>query len=285
MGKRLGCGGFRARSVLLPGLLLLASLARADVAGDWLGKVPPPPKNLDEALALCGGGDGKTYDPAKDPWRKFEPQIQAAIDKNQKDMQAKMGGNDPQAQQDMAAQMMSQMADQMNDPSAAMANMQSVQTYSQYMGSLGPSVPDVAADAHFKAALTAGQAAVNTALKARDAGLAKCPVEHGEAGDFPIAACANPIEAEAERKKADAANAYLAAVNQAWPQYLAGVKDYLAKVAALPPGVDANNPQIKLQRQGIPTQQLDGIKKTGEVTQRICSGAVSLKTQYNPSGT
>jgi hypothetical protein len=271
--------GSRARLWVLLGLLLAAAVVRADAPGDWLAKVPPPPKNLDEALALCGGGS-KTYDPAKDPWRRFEPQIQAAIDKNQKDMQAKMGAGDPQAQQDMAAQMMSQMS----DPNAMMAYMQSTQVYNQYMQGLAGNAPDSSADRTFAPAFRDGQDAVDTVLKAREAKLGKCPTESGEGGTYPITSCANPIQADADRKKADAANAYLAAVNKVWPQYAAGVKDYLDKTAVLPPGVDANNPQVKVQLAGVPGLQLDGIKKMAGVTQKLCGNAIGLESQSNPRG-
>ena len=280
MLRRADFRGSMARCWMLLGLLLAAPVIRADAPGDWLAKVPLPPPNLDEAQVLCGRGVDKSYDPTKDPWRKFDPQIRAAMDKQDQDTKAKLSPSNPQAQQDMAAQMMAQMG----DPNAMMANMQSAQAYSQYTVSVSRSAPKVSADSYFKPALTGGQNTVNTVLKVRDAKLDKCPQEHGEGGDFPAPSCANPIQQDAEQKKTDAANAYLGAVNQAWPRYLAGVKDYLAKVAALPPGVDANNPQIKLQLAAVPGTQLSGVKDTAEVTQQLCTSALSLKTQSNPNG-
>lgn len=272
--------GPKARRWVLLGLLLATAVVRADTPSEWLAKVPLLPKNLDEAQALCGRGVDKSYDPAKDPWGKFDQQIRAAIDKQDQDTKDKLNPSNPQAQQDMAAQMMAQMG----DPNAMMANLQSAQTYSQYTVSLGKNAPKVSADTYFRPALTGGQNTVNSVLKMRNAKLDKCPQEQGEGGDFPAPSCANPIQQDAEQKKADAANAYLAAVNQAWPRYLAGVKDYLAKVAALPPGVDANNPQIKLQLAAVPGTQLSGVKDTAEVTQQLCTSALGLKTQSNPNG-
>jgi hypothetical protein len=284
MSMQAGFRALRPHVGLLSILLLAAVQASAGVGNDWLPTVPPPPRNLDEALGLCGGGDSKTYDSDKDPWRRLEPQLEAQDQKLQAAIKAKAGGVSQQAPQDMAAQMLSQMADQMSDPNAVMANMQSTQAYSQYQASLGPASPDQAAQAAFGPAYKAGLGKVNAILKARDAKLEKCPLQHGEAGDFPLQSCADPIQAEAELKKAAAANAYLAEVNQAWPAYLSGVKDYFKKVEALPPGVDANNPQIKLTRQGIPGQELDGIKKMAEVTHNLCSNAVGLKSKYGPDG-
>lgn len=255
----------------VPLLCLLASLAvaaRADAGSDWLAKVPPPPKSLDEARGQCG--EDASY--ATNPWIKFEQQRQAAEDKLQKDIQASV--SDPKKQADIATAMMSQSM----DPGSAMAEQQ----YAQYLASLGSSAPGVTADAIFTPAYSAAQGAVDAILKAQQAKLDKCPILQSEAGPYPVPSCEKPIDADAEKKKTDVANTYLADAARSWPQYLQGARDYFKKVNTVPPGVDPNLMQVKMQRDGIPLQELGAVKDVGATAAKICENANGLKSRSNP---
>lgn len=259
-------GGVRAPLLCL--LLCLALAARADADSDWLAKVPPPPRTLDQAEAQCG--EGSTY--ASNPWIKFEKERQAVEDKAQKDMQA--GISDPNKQADMAAAMMSQNMDP--------ASMMATQQYAQYMAGLGTSAPGVTADTLFKPAYDAADAAVDAVLKTQAAKLAKCPTLQSEAGPYPVPSCEKPIDADADKKKTDIANKYLSDSAAAWPRFIAGTQDYFKKINAVPAGIDPNLMQVKTQRLGLPLQELGAVKDVTATAAKVCENATALKSRINP---
>lgn len=245
--------------------LLAAAGVRADTGADWLAKVPPPPKDLDQAKAQCG--DGVAYD--AQPWNKFEKDRGAAEDKLQKAMQARM--QDPNYQTEVMNQSMSAMS----DPSAAMA----AQQYAQYQASLGSLAPGVSADGYFTPPYNDAKDAVDAVLKQQAAKLKKCPTQNSEAGPYPIPSCEKPIDAAAEKSKADAVNKYLAAVNKAWPQFMKGTQDYFKKIAAVPDGVDPKNYQVKLQHDQLPLRQVGEVKDVAKAAEAACQNANALKSE------
>lgn len=244
--------------------LLVAAGVRADTGSDWLAKVPPPPKDLDQAKAQCG--EGVSYD--VQPWNKFEKDRGAAEDKLQKTMQAKM--QDPNYQNEMMSQAMD-----MSDPGAAMA----MQQYAQYQASLGSQAPGVTTDSFFTPPYNDAKDAVDGIVKQQTAKLKKCPTQNSEAGPYPIPSCEKPIDAAAEKAKADAVNKYLAAVNKAWPQYVKGTQDYFKKLGTVPQGVDPNNYQVKLQHDNIPSLELGSVKDVAKAAEDACNNANNLKSE------
>ncbi len=254
----------RLRAPLLI-IILFAAGVRADAGADWLAKVPPPPKDLDQAKAQCG--EGVSYD--AQPWNKFEKDRGAAEDKLQKAMQAKM--QDPKYQADLMNQSMSSMT----DPSAAMA----AQQYAQYQASLGSQAPGVSADGYFTPPYNDAKDAVDAILKQQAAKLKKCPTQNSEAGPYPIPSCEKPIDAAAEKAKADAVNKYLAAVNKAWPQFIKGTQDFFKQLGAVPQGVDPNNYQVKLQRDNIPGMELGSVKDVAKAAEAACQNATGLQAE------
>lgn len=259
--------GWLRASLLITLLAVIAGGARADTGSDWLAKVPPPPKDVDQANNQCGDGV-KDYD--AQPWHAFEKQRDAAEQKFNDSMKAKMSS--PDAQADMASQMMSQMG----DPSAAMA----MQQYAQYQAGLGSSAPGVTQDSFFTPPYNDAQDAVAAILKAQKAKLKKCPTKQSEAGPYYVPECENPIDAVANKDKADAANKYLAAVDKAWPQFIKATQDYFKKLGAVPQGVDPKNYQVKLQLGNVPAQELGSVKDVADVAEKACQNALALKTQY-----
>ena len=256
-------------------LVLCTFGLRADTATDWLAKVPPPPKNTDESQTLCGGY-GDKYDGKKDPWRALEPKLSAAKDAAQKatqqKMQAAMGG-DPAA---IAAQQMAMMS----DPGAMMQQQQQTMELSQYQQTVLAGAPDAIADAMFTPAYNDVADSVGQIVKAKNAKLNKCPMQSGEAGDFPTPSCANPIQKDAMNKKTAAVNGYLTGVGKTWPQFVAKSKDYLGRLNSVPKDIDPK--KLMAAQQWLLSANatgLDSIGKMANVSQDICGKANSLLNQ------
>jgi len=258
-------------------LVLFTSGLRADTAADWLAKVPPPPRNADESQALCSGY-GDKYDSYKDPWRNLQPKLDAAKDAAQKEaqqkMQAAMGG-DPAA---IAAQQMAMMS----DPGAMMQQQQQTMELSQYQQTVFAGAPDAIADGMFTPAYNDAADAVGQIVKAENAKLNKCPMQSGEAGDFPVPSCGNPIEHDALAKKTAAVNAYLASGAKSWPLFVAKSKDYFSKLDSVPKDIDPK--KLMAAQQWLLSSKatgLEGIDKMAKVSQDICGKANALLNQ-NP---
>ncbi|HSC47184.1 MAG TPA: hypothetical protein VLG68_03790 [Gammaproteobacteria bacterium] len=271
---RLYRGLFRAS---LAALVLFASGLRADTAADWLAKVPPPPRNADESQILCSGY-GDKYDSNKDLWRNLQPKLDAAKDAAQKEtqqkLQAAMGG-DPAA---IAAQQMAMMS----DPGAMLQQQQQTLELSQYQQTVFAGAPDAIADGMFTPAYNDAADAVGQIVKAENAKLTKCPMQSGEAGDFPIPSCGNPIQHDALGKKTAAVNAYLASIAKAWPPFTAKSKDYLGKLNSVPKDIDPK--KLMAAQQWLLSANatgLEGIDKMAKVSEDICGKANTLLNQ-NP---
>ena len=258
--------GWLRASLLITLLAVIAGGARADTGSDWLAKVPPPPKDLDQANNQCGDGV-KSYD--AQPWIAFEKQRDAAEQKFNDAFKAKMSS--PEAQADMANQVMAQMS----DPSAAMA----AQQYAQYQAGLGNSAPGVTANGFFTPPYNDAKGAVDAIIQQQTAKLKKCPTLDSEAGPYPAPSCEKPIDAAAEKSKADAVSKYLAAVNKAWPQFIKGTQDYFKKLATVPQGVDPKNYQVKMQLDNVPGMELGAVKDVAKAAETACNNANSLKSE------
>ncbi|HEX2666780.1 MAG TPA: hypothetical protein VHP13_00220 [Gammaproteobacteria bacterium] len=253
------------RAWLLPALLLASAAARSDVGDDWLAKVPPPPKTLAEAQARCG-----EQAPHPRSWDKLGAQLQAASDKLEQDLRTRM--SDPKVQQDMAMQSMAASM----DPASAMAQMH----YSQYLGGLGPLMPDVRAQTLLDPPFKSAESTVDAVLDVASAKLKKCPMQDSEAGRFPIESCQKPIDADSTAKKDAAANQYLAAVTKAWPQFLKDAQDYFRKAGAVPDGVDPKSFNVMMQRDNLPVQELAAVKLVSQQSEQACTNAVQLAAKF-----
>jgi hypothetical protein len=261
--------------VSLAACLLSASGLRADTAADWLAKVPPPPRSADESQSLCSGY-GDKYDSDKDPWRSLQPKLAAAKDAAQKEtqqkLQAAMGG-DPAA---IAAQQMAMMS----DPGAMLQQQQQTMELSQYQQTVFAGAPDAIADGMFTPAYNDAADAVGQIVKAENAKLNKCPMQSGEAGDFPVPSCGNPIQHDALVKKAAAVNAYLVSTGKSWPQFLAKSRDYLGKLNSVPKDIDPK--KLVAAQQWLLSANATGLESIGNmanVSEDICGKANTLLNQ------